>query len=501
LSFLACLHMSTNYLTVFEESPGISAAFLGRVSNLTVHADREEMIARLEGPHSRSVLELGFAWQDLARAEQVHGSEVAVVQEGGSFAVGADALVTNTPGVLLGIYVADCGAVYFHDEKTGAIGLAHSGKKGTEGNIVTKVLETMKEEFGSCPQDILVVLAPCIRPPSYEVDFAADIMKQALAAGVPREQYIDSEICTSSDLSSYYSYRAEKGVTGRMLALLGKNWTHVERAPAKVNLSLRVLGKREDGFHAIKTRMAPLNLCDVLRFLPADQYELFCEEEGVPLDESNLVTKAVRVFQRETGCSCSYAVHLEKNLPHGAGLGGGSSDAAAMLRALNVLEGAGLSLQQLSEMAAEIGSDVPFFVYNTICDCSGRGEVVSPVKEWSASLQLLLLKPKFSVSTPAAYAMWKDSVELPGVDYTEQIFSWGSLVNDLERPVYQKHMFLAEVKLWLLEQPEVAGALMSGSGSTMYAVLKTDGEELKQRALAELDPTMWAACVEIVDNL
>lgn len=492
--------MSRAYLTAFDDAVGITADFLTRVSGIAVDTDRNATVKRLEPFHSSSVEELGFGWGDLARAEQVHGCAVEVVDSGGGCAAGADAIVSNTPGVLLGIYVADCGAVYFHDKKTGAVGLAHSGKKGTEGNIVGKVIDVMKLEFGTNPEDLIVALAPCIRPPVYEIDFAAEIAEQVKKAGVPESQFNDSGVCTSSDLEQFYSYRVESGATGRMLALLGKNWMHVEHAPAKVNLSLNVLGKRPDGFHALETRMAPLSLGDTLRFSPADSYQLFCETEGVPLDETNLVTKAVRVFQRETGKACAYSVRLDKKLPHGAGLGGGSSDAAAMLRALNLLENTDLSEGRLSEMAAEIGSDVPFFVYNRVCDCSGRGELITPVEGWNHPLKLLLLKPQFSVSTPTAYQAWAGSEELPGVDYGEQKLPWGTLVNDLERPVFQKHMMLAEIKLWLLEQAEVEAALMSGSGSTMFAVLKGDGEALRKRALEELDPTMWSACVQVIGS-
>ena len=273
---------------------------------------------------------------------------------------------------------------------------------------------------------------------------------------------------------------------------------HIEIARAKVNLNLKILGKREDGFHAMETRMAPISLADHLTFTASEEYSLECDQPGVPLDESNLVTMAVRIFQRETGKACAYRVKLEKCVPHGAGLGGGSGDAAATLRALNKLEGTDLSLDVLAEWAGEIGSDVPFFVYDSVCDCSGRGEIVKPV-EWPYVLEALLLKPSFGVSTPAAYQRWLRSEEILRVDYGVQSMPWGDFFNDLERPVFQKHRFLAEMKMWLLKQDEVAAAMMSGSGSTMIAVLdypKKAGD-LKQRALDQLDPTLWTAAVKI----
>lgn len=273
---------------------------------------------------------------------------------------------------------------------------------------------------------------------------------------------------------------------------------HREIAKAKVNLSLNVLGKRDDGFHGLTTRMVPISLADELEFYRADKYSLKCETEGVPLDETNLVTMAVRLFERETGMECKYRVKLIKKVPHGAGLGGGSGDAAAVMRGLNELEDAGLSLEKMADLLGEIGSDVPFFVYESVCDCSGRGELVEPVGNWDHDVTVLLLKPSFGVSTPEAYKAWSGARELPGVEYNAQEFSWGTLVNDLEKPVFMKHRFLAEMKMWLLDQPEVEGAMMSGSGSTMMAVLMPqNAEKVMARAKQELDPTLWSAVVKL----
>ncbi|MFC4991076.1 4-(cytidine 5'-diphospho)-2-C-methyl-D-erythritol kinase [Rubritalea tangerina] len=274
--------------------------------------------------------------------------------------------------------------------------------------------------------------------------------------------------------------------------------TYIEHARAKVNLSLKVLGKRADGFHAIETRMAPISLADRLILTPAESYSLVCDKVGVPVDESNLVTRAVRIFQRETGAACAYRVELEKHVPHGAGLGGGSGDAAAVLRAMNHLEATGVEVAQLAEWAAEIGSDVPFFVYDSVCDCTGRGEIVEAV-EWPHQLDALLLKPDFGVDTPGAYKAWLGSEAICGIRYEAQELEWGRMVNDLERPVFAKHRFLAEVKMWLLGQPEVAAAMMSGSGSTMIAILKdaNAAEALAGRAKQALDPSLWTAQVVI----
>ena len=132
---------------------------------------------------------------------------------------GCDGLITNQAGIALGIYVADCCAVYIVDPETPAIGLVHSGRKGTEQNIAAKAIAEMSETFGSNASDLIVQLSPCIRPPHYEVDFAAQIISDCRAAGVRHVN--DAGVCTACHPDLYYSYRAEKGKTGRMLALLG----------------------------------------------------------------------------------------------------------------------------------------------------------------------------------------------------------------------------------------------------------------------------------------
>jgi len=269
-------------------------------------------------------------------------------------------------------------------------------------------------------------------------------------------------------------------------------------APAKVNLSLKVLGRRVDGFHDLESLMAPLSLADQLHFEKAESFELRCDAPDVPLDESNLVTKAVRVFERATSKPCQWQITLEKNVPHGAGLGGGSSDAATTLITLNELEKSGFSNDQLVNMAAEIGSDIPFFIYQQICKIKGRGEIVRPVQNDEVpgllGTKILLLKPSFGVSTPDAYKHCLTATALPDVDYEPTPMSWGTMVNDLEKPVFRKYLFLAEMKMWLRNQPEVATSMMSGSGSTMMAFLNdpAQSDEVIRRARKELDPTLWA---------
>lgn len=269
----------------------------------------------------------------------------------------------------------------------------------------------------------------------------------------------------------------------------------IVEAPAKVNLALRVLRRRDDGFHEIDTLMVRLpGLADRLTFTASEAFQFTCDAPGVPADDSNLVVMAVRKYQAASGRPCKVHIHLEKVVPHGAGLGGGSSDAASTLKALDELSAQPLGREKLLELAASIGSDVAFFLGAGAMRCTGRGETLVAVEHAPPRLPLVLLKPRFGVATPEAYKAWRDAAELPGIDYGPQRFAWGELVNDLERPVFFKHRFLAEVKQWLLGRAETVGAMMSGSGSTMIAVLRdpADADGLIATARAELDPTLWA---------
>jgi len=266
-------------------------------------------------------------------------------------------------------------------------------------------------------------------------------------------------------------------------------------APAKINLSLSVLGKRPDGFHEIETVMARLDLADTLTLERDAPFGFTCTDATLPDDDSNLVVRAAKLFFETAGLPPRGRVHLEKRIPHGAGLGGGSSDAAAILLGLNEAFGSPLTAQALHGLAAAVGSDVPFFLARGAAICRGRGERVEPV-ELREALPLLLVKPGFGVPTPWAYRRWALSRELPGVPYGAQTFPWGVLVNDLERPVFEKYLFLATLKQWLLAQPESAGALMSGSGATCFAVLRRaeEGPALEARVRESFAPVWTALC-------
>ena len=157
---------------------------------------------------------------EMVSVEQVHGAGVALVgrEDAGRVMPGADALICGETGISLVVRVADCGPVWLHCANTGSIGLVHSGRKGTELGIVPATVQAMKKELGADPTRMLALLGPCIRPPHYDVDFAAEILRQLQREGVA--EIVDSGLCTAGEPGRFYSYRREKGKTGRHLAAL-----------------------------------------------------------------------------------------------------------------------------------------------------------------------------------------------------------------------------------------------------------------------------------------
>lgn len=213
-----------SFLNPIHRLPGFRAGWVGRVDGVEPTLDRDETLARLRPAHESFVRRV-FGRDGWWQAEQVHGREIAVVPAGDGWPVspGVDGLITAAPGEVLGIYVADCGAIWLADRGSGAVGLLHSGKKGSELGILPAAIERMRDEFGTRAADLAVVLGPCIRPPDYEIDFAAEIRRQAEEAGVG--EFHDEGLNTADDLARNYSYRIEKGRTGRMLALMMREET------------------------------------------------------------------------------------------------------------------------------------------------------------------------------------------------------------------------------------------------------------------------------------
>jgi len=216
----------------FQQFPALSAigicrhVFTQRIPGIDVSHDKPEVLKRLDAAHHEIRNAIGVGDWPLFTAEQIHGNKIAVASCSGSRVgcedrcfPGCDGIITNQHGVAVGVHVADCCAVYIVDPRTPAIGLVHSGRKGTELGVAGSAIDRMMATFGTNVSDLIIQLSPCIRPPHYEIDFAAAIVRQCRSLGV--KEIHDSGVCTACHVGLYYSYRAEKGKTGRMLALLG----------------------------------------------------------------------------------------------------------------------------------------------------------------------------------------------------------------------------------------------------------------------------------------
>lgn len=236
-------------------------------------------------------------------------------------------------------------------------------------------------------------------------------------------------------------------------------------SPAKVNLQLSLLFKRADGYHEIETLMHTISLADRLTFLKTDKsgIRFSCTDPRLPVDESNLVIKAANAFQEATSISLSIDAHLEKHIPFGAGLGGGSSNAATTLYALNALYNTKLSSQELQTLAAKIGSDIPFFFSKEgAAICRGRGEIIedtAPMEE-----NFFLFTPPYTLFTPSVYEKFADTFKRR-ICYKIGQFPCNALWNDLEPAAFFLSPELKKQRDLL--QKSGFTVLMSGSGSSL----------------------------------
>ncbi len=268
-------------------------------------------------------------------------------------------------------------------------------------------------------------------------------------------------------------------------------------APAKINLYLHILGRRPDGFHELETLMAPISLGDTLDLdlIPAG-IEFTCSDPALADAKDNLATKAARLFLDEFKLATGVRIHLEKAVPVGAGLGGGSSDAAAVLLALRELMKVDCPDSKLADLAAKLGSDISFFIYRTAAICRGRGELVEPVHP-KEKIQGLLVHPGFGVSTPWAYKIYAQNPS-PGV--SGKTFADVTLRNDLEPPAFSKYPWLPAAKGWFQKQPEVIDSLMSGSGSSVFALTHSRENTwcLERRFRAEFGEALFSTPFTVV---
>ena len=247
------------------------------------------------------------------------------------------------------------------------------------------------------------------------------------------------------------------------------------RANCKINLGLDVLRRRADGFHELSTVMLPVKgLYDVVTVERAVQ--MCFDQRGIEVDcpmEKNLCVKAARLMQQRYGVG-NVAITLDKRVPFGAGLGGGSSDATAVIVAINELFALNLSEDELIDAAAALGSDTAFFVRNTPQICTGRGEVMTPIALPLEGLWLVVVKPEEGVSTAEAYGGVKPAVPTVSLEQSLQlpVEQWqGRVKNDFEPHIFEAHPTIASLKQMLLSSGAVY-ASMSGSGSALFGLFK-----------------------------
>jgi 4-diphosphocytidyl-2-C-methyl-D-erythritol kinase len=263
-------------------------------------------------------------------------------------------------------------------------------------------------------------------------------------------------------------------------------------SPAKINLTLEILGKRPDGFHELATWIIPIGLLDTIEIEPASEPSFTSNVPELGWDLSNLIIRAAELFNQTASLDTPYSIRLEKIIPIGAGLGGGSSNAAATLRLLNRIHNNRFDVKRLHYLAAALGSDVAFFVDGRSAWCTGRGEKLEP-RDFPRDLWICLFTPSFRVSTADAYRAY---AKLPDdLKRGREIdTNWGRLRNDLEQAILPKYLFLGLVKDWLQQQSETQVALMSGSGSTVFAIVqsRSAGESLRARFGKEFGDQTWA---------
>ena len=281
----------------------------------------------------------------------------------------------------------------------------------------------------------------------------------------------------------------------------------------KVNLLLNVLGKRADGFHELETVMHPINVCDRLRLARGGQgIQLTCSDPVLPTDRRNLVYRAAAAFLQAARVSDGVRIHLDKQIPVAAGLGGGSGNAAATLTGLNELFGKPLAAGQLHQLAGSLGSDIPFFLQDKPALATGRGENIEPLDFFPAlrGAVFLLIYPGFGISTAWAYAqLAHHPLSLNGqpgrarklvslLQTTDLKTASKEFFNSLEAPALKKYPLLALFQEFLRANGAVA-TLMSGSGSTTFALVQGQdaAEELAAKFKGKFGETCWTAVVPV----
>jgi len=287
-----------------------------------------------------------------------------------------------------------------------------------------------------------------------------------------------------------------------------------KNSPCKVNLLLNILGRRPDGFHELETVFHPVNLCDRLSLEKhgAGGVALTCSEATLPTDDRNLVHRAATTFLQAAQIRDGVKLHLEKKIPLAAGLGGGSGNAATTLLGLNELFGAPLALDKLQELAAALGSDVPYFLQSQPALATGRGEIIRPLAAFPALRRTVffLIHPGFGISTAWAYQnLARFPAALNGrAGRAEQLLArlrgadvhaaGKEFYNSLEAPALEKYPLLALFQDFLRAHG-AAATLMSGSGSTTFALVEglKAAEQLREKFCGKFGSAGWTALVPV----
>ena len=251
------------------------------------------------------------------------------------------------------------------------------------------------------------------------------------------------------------------------------------KSNAKINLGLKIINKRDDGFHNIESLFIELDFHDILIFSQSDKFKITSNSTSIPLDENNIVHKAYQIFRTIYQPSTEYSIHIEKNIPIGSGLGGGSSNAASTLCALNKLWHANLSNKELIDISMDIGSDVPFFISGSMQFVKGKGDILLSIDgEFIKDYTILLVFPQFTISTKWAFKQLSNTKKYLFGNNTINKFptlsktlEWEFFINDFEEMINQTYPEIGQIKSNLIELGACYSSL-SGSGSTMFGVFE-----------------------------
>ena len=275
-------------------------------------------------------------------------------------------------------------------------------------------------------------------------------------------------------------------------------------SPAKVNLSLRICGKRPDGYHEIESLMCPISLCDLVRLeTGGDGIHLRCNVPGIPQDDTNLACRAAALFFKEYGSGPGLSIILEKKIPAGAGLGGGSGNAASVLRGLNKLMGEPFSLKKLAALGARIGSDVPFFVYGRPAWITGVGEGIDLLTGLYPH-HIVVVFPGIEASTAKVYKKCNlaltrcKKIHRVPVLTGDPAYVEGLLCNDLEMSALEEYPGIGKA-IEALSQIRTQGVLMSGSGSSVFGLFRQEAEAVKARQTLKAQYPGWQVfCCQLI---